>query len=105
MIETNVSRLEELIRDLLDLSRLESKDTGPTIAPVSMQGLIDTLNREFQQACNTKNVSLSFEIDSSIQTLHTDGRPPRHDPAQPHRELGEVRVRGNDGARGGQGDE
>jgi two-component system phosphate regulon sensor histidine kinase PhoR len=74
MIETNVSRLEELIRDLLDLSRLESKDTGPTIAPVSMQGLIETFNREFDQACAAKKVSLSFDIDPAIQTLYTDGR-------------------------------
>ncbi|HLO40172.1 MAG TPA: ATP-binding protein [Phycisphaerales bacterium] len=74
MVETNVSRLEELIRDLLDLSRLESKDTGPSLGPVSLGGLIETLTREFQQACTSKRVSLSFEIDPGIRTLHTDGR-------------------------------
>lgn len=74
MIATNVSRLEELIRDLLDLSRLESPDTGPSPCPMQISAIVKTLETEFTPACSARKLTLSFEMDPHLESMHSDPR-------------------------------
>lgn len=74
MIATNVSRLEELIRDLLDLSRIESPDTGPSPCPMQISAVVHTLEHEFTPACTARGLSLSFEMDDRLEAMHSDPR-------------------------------
>jgi two-component system phosphate regulon sensor histidine kinase PhoR len=72
MISGNVGRLEEMVRDLLDLSRLESAEAPVHIAPVSLQEVAAGLQEEFETLAKARDLTLSFEIDPQAEHLRTD---------------------------------
>lgn len=70
----HVTRLEDLVRDLLDLSRVESGD-----APLRIEGLrLDLLKRtlldEFEDLCAARAVRIVFDIPQSLEGWRTDPR-------------------------------
>ena len=74
MISGNVSRLEEMVRDLLDLSRLESTEAPANPEPVSLGELAAALSDDFGPALKERRLSLRFEIDPGVERLRTDPR-------------------------------
>lgn len=74
MIANNVARLEDLTRDLLDLSRLESTDEAPAIALVRGSALADSLSVFFEESCARRGLSLRFELDPALELIHSDQR-------------------------------
>lgn len=70
----NMARLEEMTRDLLDLSRLESPDTQVRISRVDMAELADDLAGQFETVCKARSLTLSLEIDDAAREVHTDPR-------------------------------
>jgi two-component system phosphate regulon sensor histidine kinase PhoR len=61
MLGGQVSRLEELARDMLDLSRLESQ-AEMRIEPVDLWELVDSLRLRFEGVCAERDLTLEFEI-------------------------------------------
>jgi two-component system phosphate regulon sensor histidine kinase PhoR len=72
MIVSHADRLEEMLRDLLDLSRLESPDVPLTIEPVDLGQLERSLRTLSEIAVDERHLGLSFEFDDELRGLRTD---------------------------------
>ncbi len=74
LVESNAARLEELVADLLDLSRLESPQTRAAIERCAASEIAAALRADFEEACAKRNLTLAFELDTSLESLDTDPR-------------------------------
>lgn len=74
MIATNVGRLEDLVRDLLDLSRLESPDQTPQTSPVRASEVASGLRELFAPALEARGLTLRFDLDPALERMDTDPR-------------------------------
>lgn len=74
MIAENAQRLEELTRDLLDLSRLESPDAAVEMRPVRASDLAADLASTFEGVCAERQLTLAFELSPEVERLRTDPR-------------------------------
>jgi two-component system phosphate regulon sensor histidine kinase PhoR len=72
MIVSHADRLEEMLRDLLDLSRLESPDVPLTIEPINLGLLERSLRTLSEAASEERRLGLSFEIEPELEGLRTD---------------------------------
>lgn len=74
MISGNVVRLEEMTRDLLDLSRLESPETPVELGPVRTAELAETLGEMFEAVCAERKVGLEFAFAPALAEVRSDRR-------------------------------
>ncbi|MBL8762375.1 MAG: PAS domain-containing protein [Phycisphaerae bacterium] len=74
MIAANTTRLEELTRDLLDLSRLETPEASIDLAPVRLAELFESLAPVFETPCKERNLRLVFEASPDASELTSDPR-------------------------------
>lgn len=74
MIESHVLRLEDMISDLLDLSKLESEAMRLELKPVSLGSLGGEMTELLADLCAKRDVSLVFDIDPACETIRTDKR-------------------------------
>lgn len=72
MIQSHVSRLDEMVRDMLDLSKLESADAAVSVRPVRLSELAADLSDMFSDSCALRGVGLIFELDPGLEHLMTD---------------------------------
>lgn len=72
MLDDNVTRLEDLIRDLLDLSRLEALEGSLRLSLVPASELVRVLEESFEPMCERGGVTLRFEFDPALERLRTD---------------------------------
>lgn len=72
MLDENVFRLEDLIRDLLDLSRLEALEGTVKLSLVPASELIRVLSQNFEAMCERGGVSLRFDLHDDMEHLRTD---------------------------------
>ncbi|QKK09849.1 MAG: hypothetical protein HND58_17940 [Planctomycetota bacterium] len=72
MISSNAERLEELARDLLDLSRLESPETECEIVRTDLRDIASGLSELFATSCAKRGIELAFEIDPDQTHIWTD---------------------------------
>lgn len=74
MIGENARRLEDLTRDLLDLSRLETPEAPPTISTVRPAEIAAVMKAHFAAACAERGVGLEFETAPDAAETATDAR-------------------------------
>ncbi len=74
MIATNVDRLEDIVRDLLDLSRLENPDVQPQIGDVRIAEIGGALQEIFEGVCTERRLRLEFVSEAGLERLQTDGK-------------------------------
>jgi signal transduction histidine kinase len=74
MIGDNTVRLEDLTRDLLDLSRIETPDTELEWRECSLPALCDDLRPLFEQICTDRDLTLNVKIDAAVQRIQSDHR-------------------------------
>ncbi|MFG0241822.1 MAG: sensor histidine kinase [Phycisphaerales bacterium JB054] len=72
MISSNAERLEELARDLLDLSRLESPETECEIVRADLRDIASGLAELFATSCTERGIELVFEIEPAHADIWTD---------------------------------
>ncbi|MEA5615428.1 sensor histidine kinase [Nodularia spumigena] len=72
MIATNASRLEALVNDLLDLSRLESGETEPAVAEVDLEEVFAVQREQFEAICKRKDLRVEFDIGPGAGRIRTD---------------------------------
>lgn len=72
MIEENAARLEDLVNDLLDLSRLESPEAAVRLAPVDLIETISEVEVMFRPALSAKRLNLRVEIPDPLRRVETD---------------------------------
>ncbi len=74
MILSHALRLEDLLRDLLDLSRLESPDVQLSICEVDLRALSDSLSQQFEPVIRERRLEVRYEFDDDLLGLRTDAR-------------------------------
>lgn len=72
MLDENVTRLEDLIRDLLDLSRLEALEGSVRLSRVPASELARVLTESFEPMCERGGVALRFDLEPALEQLRTD---------------------------------
>lgn len=65
-------RLDKLMRDLLDLSRIEAGESQPQLAPVRTKDLISTAVKELRPQVETKGLGLRVEVPIDLPTVMVD---------------------------------
>ncbi|MFT3687088.1 MAG: ATP-binding protein [Phycisphaerales bacterium] len=73
-IADHVDRLEETIRDLMDLSRTEAAAMTAAFAPVDLRAVAESLRPTFEPIMAERHVGLSLEIDARTAGLVSDHR-------------------------------
>ena len=71
-IRTNAQRMQRLVDDLLDLSRIESGGWRPQLAPVDLRALASEAATAIRTAALAKGVTVRTEIGRDSATLHAD---------------------------------
>lgn len=74
MIQSHAVRLEELLRDLLDLSRLESPEVPVAQDVISLDEARRVLVSMFEPICTQRDLELSFEFERELHGFKTDRR-------------------------------
>lgn len=74
MIASNAERLEEMVHDLLDLSRLESPEAPVQPRRVRGSEIARLLIETFEVAAAERSVRVSIEFDPRLERMHTDPR-------------------------------
>lgn len=73
-IASATTRLEDLCRDLMDLSRVETAESSVEFGDVASGALASELTEHFESACATRSLTLRFEIDPRAATVRSDAR-------------------------------
>jgi two-component system phosphate regulon sensor histidine kinase PhoR len=73
MAMSHAERLEEMTRDLLDLSRLESAQTPVAIAAVDLGETAAAMRSMFEETCRSRRLALSIDIDPDLAGVRSDG--------------------------------
>ncbi len=66
------SRLEKLMRDLLDLSKIEAGEAAPHPAPISASDLITTAGESFRTQVESKGIKLRIEMIPDLPFVLAD---------------------------------
>lgn len=70
----NTARLEDLVRDLLDLSRVEAADVPPARELVSMPAMVAEVEQMFEEVCRTRRLRIEAELDPNATQFVSDPR-------------------------------
>jgi two-component system, NtrC family, sensor histidine kinase KinB len=65
-------RLERLMRDLTDLSRIESGEVAPRLAPVKIEDVVQSAVETFRLRAEAKDQSLKTDIAPELPALEAD---------------------------------
>lgn len=74
MMSRQIGRLEELVRDLLDLSRVEDAGLAVRTEPLRLGELRESLATEFEGVCRQRRLTIDFSLDAALDGCSTDGR-------------------------------
>lgn len=72
IIATNAARLEALVGDLLDLSKLESTDAPPNLEDVQLQVLCESQAEAFEAVCARRSLRIQIEVDDACKAVRSD---------------------------------
>lgn len=71
-ITGNLDRLDELTRDLLDLSRLESPEALVRIVPARASEIVESAFADLRPLFERRRLSLAVDLDGALERLRTD---------------------------------
>ncbi len=72
MISENATRLDLMVKDLLDLSKLETPSVALVVNEVSLQELIEVTTAPFAAVCERRSLSFDTRIDDRIERFISD---------------------------------
>jgi two-component system, OmpR family, phosphate regulon sensor histidine kinase PhoR len=72
VITSNAGRLEEMVRDLLDLSRLETPDAPVTREAVALREFAQQLQETFARVCDERSLTLDIDLREAPEQIETD---------------------------------
>jgi PAS domain S-box-containing protein len=72
MCRDDAMRLDELVKDLLDLSRIEAGRDAPQLTPVSLADLLTEALKPLRQQASAKNVTLQVNADAGLPEAFVD---------------------------------
>lgn len=68
----NLDRLDELTRDLLDLSRLESPEAVVRIVPARASAIVAAAHADLRPLFERRRLTLAVDLDPALERLRTD---------------------------------
>lgn len=74
IIERNARRLENLVEDLLELSRIESREFRLTLEPVELSSTVSHVLALYRERAEQKRITLSTELASELPPIRGDRR-------------------------------
>jgi two-component system phosphate regulon sensor histidine kinase PhoR len=74
IIDRNAQRLGALVEDLLDLSRIESKEYRPEAKPVSLRAVSDQVLTLLRARIEDKRLEVANDIESALPSARADRR-------------------------------
>ena len=72
-IRTNAQRMQRLVDDLLDLSRIETGGWRPHVGAVNLREIATDAAASIRVAAEQKGITVRTEIAADVATLHADG--------------------------------
>mgnify|MGYP001352492303 CR=1 FL=1 len=72
MIAQNATRLEDLLNDLMDLSRLESPETALKVRRFDLREMAGQMRGVFESIMTERRLELAFDIEPAAAMLETD---------------------------------
>lgn len=72
MISTNATRLDLMVKDLLDLSKLENPRTPTEFTMVSLQDIIERSSSPYVGVCERRGLTIKTKIDPKATFILTD---------------------------------
>jgi len=66
ILKKNADRLESLISDILDLSRIEAEKTDLKVSPLDLKGQIEQVLSEFEAKASEKKIRLASELPQDL---------------------------------------
>jgi two-component system phosphate regulon sensor histidine kinase PhoR len=78
IIERNAQRLQSLVEDMLELSKLESNEFKLKREPVELQRVVPIVLALFRERAEKKGVRLSSELPSALPAIDGDARALEH---------------------------
>ena len=72
MIQSHAAHLQEMIRDLLDLSKLESDHAQLRIRKLNLTSILERLTTTFADICTAKNLTIEINADDDADDAFTD---------------------------------
>ena len=66
------TRLEKLMRDLLDLSKIEAGEAAPLLLPVSARDLIVTATEAFRTLLESRGIALRIDVTPELPSVLAD---------------------------------
>jgi two-component system, OmpR family, phosphate regulon sensor histidine kinase PhoR len=72
MISENATRLDLMVKDLLDLSKLETPSVALAVNEVSLSELIEITTAPFAAVCERRSLHIETRIDEQISRFITD---------------------------------
>jgi two-component system, OmpR family, phosphate regulon sensor histidine kinase PhoR len=74
IIERNAERLHDLVEDLLDLSRIESREFRVRFEPVELEPVFAHVLSLFRERAEKKNIRLAFDTEPGVSSVRADRR-------------------------------
>lgn len=71
-ITGNLDRLDELTRDLLDLSRLESPEAVVRVVPARASAIVAAAHADLRPLFERRRLTLAVDLDPALERLRTD---------------------------------
>jgi two-component system phosphate regulon sensor histidine kinase PhoR len=78
IIERNAQRLQSLVEDMLELSKLESNEFKLKREPVELQRVVPIVLALFRERAEKKGVRLSAELPAALPAIEGDARALEH---------------------------
>jgi two-component system phosphate regulon sensor histidine kinase PhoR len=72
MIDRHTERMQAMVADLLDLSRIETSPTQFKPAPLHVREVLDELRSRFAQAVEAKTLRWSEDLPANLETIHAN---------------------------------
>lgn len=74
MALSNAERLEEMTRDLLDLSRLEAPEVALNLTDVHLAGVLETVGGMLEEPRRARRLMLEIDVDPEVAVVRSDER-------------------------------
>ncbi|MDF3071642.1 MAG: Phosphate regulon sensor protein PhoR [Polyangiaceae bacterium] len=78
IIDRNAQRLQQLVEDLLDLSRIESRGFRLSLEPIDLKPLFSQVMGLFRERAGKKNVALEERCSGELPKVRSDRRALEH---------------------------
>jgi two-component system, OmpR family, phosphate regulon sensor histidine kinase PhoR len=72
VVSRQAANLTRMIEDLLDLSRLQSRQVKPNLSSADVRAVVDAVIEDLQEAASAKNVDITARVSAGLPPVQAD---------------------------------